>query len=61
MAEPVTEDEPSPWLQHLVWLSGLQDVGAVFRYEQLTAAEWSGLRMLKTKRDEKQLRDLKQK
>ena len=61
LAEKEPENPPSPFLQHLVYLADLQEVGAQFAFSDLTLTEWEGLKILKRKRDEKQIRDLKQK
>jgi len=61
LADRGPEDPPSPFLQHVVYLSSLQEAGAQFGFNELTSAEWEGLRMLKRKRDEKQIRDMKTK
>ena len=55
------EEPPSPFLLHLLWLEGLQVVGAQFAFNDLSLDEWEGLKTLKIKRNEKQLREMKAK
>lgn|GEM_PF-5346892 len=61
LADPEPEEPPSAFLQYLVHVEGLQAVGAQFAFDSLPMIEWNGLQLLKRKRDEKSMRDLKQK
>ena len=59
LAEREPEEPPSEFIQHLVHLEGLILVGAHFAYGDLTLREWTGLKLLKMKRDERSMEELK--
>jgi hypothetical protein len=52
------EDAPSPFFRHLLYLSETQAAGAQFLLSDLMPIEWEGLKILKRKRDEKQIEEM---
>jgi hypothetical protein len=61
LAVKAPEEPPSEYLQRLLYLDGLQQAGAQIPFDYLTMVEWEGLALLKRKRDDKQIKDLKAK
>ena len=61
LAEVEPEEPPSKFIQYLVHLEGLIAVGARIPFHSQPMAVWNGLRLLKIKRDEKSIRDMKEK
>jgi len=61
LAEVEPEEPPSAFVQYLVHLDGLIQVGAQIPFESQPMEVWNGLKLLRIKRDEKQMRDLKEK
>ena len=59
LAEKEPEEPPSAFIQHLVHLEGLILVGAHFNYADLSTREWTGLKLLKLKRDERSMAEMK--
>ena len=59
LASQEPEEPPSQQLQHLIWLEGLQAVGAQFAFDSLAMWEWEALKILKHARNEKLDRDMK--
>ena len=60
LAEVEPEEQPSAFVRYLVHLDGLIAVGAQIPFESQPMRVWNGLRLLKMKRDEKSLRDMKE-
>jgi hypothetical protein len=61
LAEVEPEEPPSELLQYLVRLEGLIAVGAQIPFESQPMLIWNALKLLKIKRDEKNLKDIKEK
>jgi hypothetical protein len=55
------KEPPSAFLAHLLYLEQMQAAGAQFAYSDLTRDEWHGLVWLKSKRNEKQIKEMKTK
>jgi len=61
LAEVEPQQPPSKFVQYLIHLDGLIAVGAHIPYDSQPTIVWTGLKILRMKRDEKTMREMKEK